>query len=97
MIAAIDQKITARVGELAFFDILDPGSINPDGNVVLCLTGNGACMTANALALVDDKGIFRHVYSLFYYRERLAKHPISLEARERGSFCEVYRRRWQFV
>ena len=61
MIASIDKKITARVGELAFFDVFDPGAIDANGDVVFGFAGHGAGMAADTLALVDDKGVFRHV------------------------------------
>ena len=61
MIATVDKKIAARVGELAFFDILDPGAIDPNRNIVFGFARYRTSMTAYALALVDDKGVFRHV------------------------------------
>ena len=61
MIAAIDEKITARVGELAFFDVFHPGAIHADRDIVFGFARYGAGMAADALALVDDKGVFRHV------------------------------------
>jgi hypothetical protein len=60
MIASIDKKIAARVGELAFFDVFDPGAIDANRDVVFGFAGYGAGMAANTLALVDDKGVFRH-------------------------------------
>ena len=61
MIATIDEKITARVGKLAFFDVLDPRSVNAYWNVVFGFARYGAGMTADALALVDDKSVFRQI------------------------------------
>ena len=61
MIATIDEKIAARVGKLAFFDVLDPCSVNANRHIVFGFARHGAGMAANALALVDDKGVFRHV------------------------------------
>lgn len=61
MIAAVDEKITARVGKFAFFDVLDPRSIHADRDVVFGFTRYGAGMTADALALVDDKSVFCQV------------------------------------
>jgi hypothetical protein len=61
MIATVDKKIATRVGELAFFDILDPGAIDPNRNIVFGFARYCTGMTAYALALVDDKGVFRHV------------------------------------
>jgi hypothetical protein len=61
MIAAIDKKITARIGKLAFFDVLDPGSVNANGNIMFGFARYSTGMTAYTLALVDDKGVFRHV------------------------------------
>ena len=59
MIAAVDEKIAARVGKLAFFDVLDPCSVNAYWNVVFGFARYGAGMAADALALVDDKSVFR--------------------------------------
>jgi len=67
VIAAIDKKIAARVGELTFFDVLDPCAIDADGHVVLGFACHGACMAANTLALVDYEGIFRHELILLVY------------------------------
>lgn len=61
MIAAVDEKITARVGKFAFFDVLDPRSVNADRDVVFGFTRYGAGMTADALTLVDDKSVFCQV------------------------------------
>jgi len=61
VIAAIDKKIAAGVGKLAFFDILDPGSIHANRNIVFGFARYSTGMTAYTLALVDDKGVFRHV------------------------------------
>ena len=61
MIATVDKKIAARVGKFAFFDVLDPRSVNADRDVVFGFTRYGAGMTADALALVDDKSVFRQV------------------------------------
>ena len=60
MIAAVDQKIAARVGELAFFDVLHPRSIDADRDIVFGFARDGTGMAADALALVDHKGVFRH-------------------------------------
>jgi len=60
VIASIDKKITARVRELAFFDVFDPGAIHANRNVVFGFASHGAGMAANTLALVDDKGVVRH-------------------------------------
>ena len=60
MIATIDKKIAARVGKLAFFDVFDPCSVNANRNIVFGFASHRAGMTAYTLALVNDKGIFRH-------------------------------------
>src|SRR5438105_1234894 len=58
VVAAIDEKIAARVGELTFFDILYPRAIDTDGNVMFSFTCNSACMTTDTFTLVNDKGVF---------------------------------------
>ena len=66
MIAAIDKKIAAGVGKLAFFDVLDPGSINPNGDIVLCLAGDRASVAPDTFALVYHEGVFCHeLFHLF--------------------------------
>ena len=52
MIAAHDGKHPARVRELPFFNILDPGPIDPDRDIMLCFTGNRAGVAADAVAIV---------------------------------------------
>jgi len=61
VIAAIDKKIAAGVGKLAFFDVFDPCSIHANRNIVFGFARYSTGMTAYTLALVNDKGIFRHV------------------------------------
>ena len=53
MIAAHDRKHPAGVGELPLFYILDPGPIDPDGDIMLCFTSNRAGVAADAVAIVD--------------------------------------------
>jgi hypothetical protein len=65
VVAAIDKEVTTGVGKLAFLDVFDPGAVDADRHVVFRLTRDGAGMATDTLALVDDKGIFRHEYSSF--------------------------------
>ena len=60
MVAAVHQKIAARVGELAFFDVFDPCAVDADGYVVFGLARYRAGVAANALALVYYEGVFGH-------------------------------------
>ncbi len=55
MITAHDGKHPARIRELAFFYILNPGPINPDGDIMLCFTSNRAGVAADAVAIVDNE------------------------------------------
>ena len=64
MVTTVDQEIASRVGELAFFDVLDPGSVDADGHIVFGFARNGAGVAADALALINDKGILGHIASL---------------------------------
>jgi hypothetical protein len=61
VIAASDEEIASCVRKFAFFDILDPGTIDTDRNIMLGFTGDCTGMTANTLALIDDKSVFGHV------------------------------------
>jgi hypothetical protein len=60
VITTIDKKIAARIGEFATLNVLDPGTVDPDGDIVFRFTGDGTGMTADTLALVDHKGVFGH-------------------------------------
>ena len=52
MITAHDGKHPARVRELPLFYILDPGPIDPDGDIMLGFAGNRAGVAADAVAIV---------------------------------------------
>ena len=52
MITAHDGKHPARIRELALFYILDPGPIDPNGDIMLCFTSNRASVAADAIAIV---------------------------------------------
>ncbi len=60
VVTAIDQKITARVGELTLLDILHPRSIDPDGHIMFRLARHRTGMAADTFALVDHKGVPGH-------------------------------------
>ena len=53
MITAHDGKHPARIRELSLFYILDPGPINPDGDIMLCFTSNRAGVAADTVTIVD--------------------------------------------
>ena len=55
MITAHDGKHPARIRELALFNILNPGPIDPDGDIMLGFAGNRAGVAADAVAIVDDE------------------------------------------
>ena len=57
MIAACDLKYAARVGVNALLDVLHPGPVHADGHMIFGLAGYRAGMTANALAIIDDKAV----------------------------------------
>src|SRR5947209_7013657 len=60
VIAAVDQKITARIRELALLNILDPRAIDSNGHIMLGLARHCTSMAPNTLSLVNYKPIFRH-------------------------------------
>ena len=62
MITAHDGKHPARVGELPLFYILDPGPINPDGDIMLCFTSNRAGVAADAVAIVDNESKIQVIF-----------------------------------
>ncbi len=52
MITAHDGKHPARIRELALFYILNPGPIDPDGDIMFCFTSNRAGVATNTVAIV---------------------------------------------
>ena len=52
MITAHDGKYPARIGKLPLFYILDPGPIDPDGDIMFCFTCNRAGVAADTVAIV---------------------------------------------
>ena len=52
MITAHDGKHPARIRELPLFYILDPGPIDPDGDIMFCFTSNRAGVAADTVAIV---------------------------------------------
>ena len=53
MITAHDGKHPARIRELSLFYILNPGPIDPDGDIMRGFAGNRAGVAADAVAIVD--------------------------------------------
>jgi hypothetical protein len=37
---------------VAFFDVLDPGAVGADGNLIFGFAGDGTCVTAYTFAVV---------------------------------------------
>ena len=68
MITAHDGKHPARVGELPLFYILNPGPINPDGDIMLCFTSNRAGVAADAVAIVDYESKIQIVFLIRVFK-----------------------------
>jgi len=58
MVAARDLKYTARIGENSLLDILDPGSVHADRDLVLRLAGHRTRVAPDALSVVDNESVF---------------------------------------
>jgi hypothetical protein len=57
MIAALDRENSACAGKFTLFNILDPGPIDSDRQIMLLLASNCASMTSDALPVVDDESV----------------------------------------
>jgi hypothetical protein len=55
VIAAHDAEQSPGVGKRSFFDVFDPRSIDADRDFVFRFAGDRAGVTADALAVIDDK------------------------------------------
>ena len=71
MITAHDGKHPARIRELPLFYILDPGPINPDGDIMLCFTSNRAGVTADAVAIVDNESKIQVIFLIKSFKNIL--------------------------
>jgi hypothetical protein len=60
VITPVDKKIAPRIGKLAFFNIFDPGTIDANWHVMFRFTRYGTGMTADTLALIDNKSVFHN-------------------------------------
>src|SRR5262249_12869566 len=57
VVAAHHGEVAPRVGEGAFLDVLDPRAVDPEGNLILLLAGDGARVAADAFALIDHEAV----------------------------------------
>jgi hypothetical protein len=57
MIASQHGEMTASVGIAALLNILHPGTIHADGDVMLFLARHRARMAADTTVLIDDKSV----------------------------------------
>src|ERR1700756_4064334 len=57
MIAAQHREVAAGIGITAFFNVLYPRPIYPDGDVVLFFTSDGTGVTADAAVLIDQESV----------------------------------------
>jgi hypothetical protein len=62
MVAAHDAEGAVGIRELAFFNVLDPSAVHPDGCIMLGLAGNGAGVATDALAIVYYEGVVHGAY-----------------------------------
>jgi hypothetical protein len=57
VVAPHDAECTVGIGEITLLDILDPSAIDANGRVMLGFAGHGACVTADALLIIDDERV----------------------------------------
>ena len=55
MVAAHHREMPVDMGERAGLDVLDPGAVHSEGNLVFALASNRAGMTADAAAAVEQE------------------------------------------
>ena len=68
MITAHDGKHPARIGELPLFYILDPGPIDPDGDIMLCFTGNRAGVATDTVAIVYYESKIQVIFLMWVFK-----------------------------
>ena len=78
MITAHDGKHPARIRELPLFYILDPGPIDPDGDIMLCFTSNRAGMAADTVTIINYESkiqdiFLMRVFKLIFIQQKITK------------------------
>ena len=78
MITAHDGKHPARIRELSLFYILDPGPIDPNGDIMLCFTSNRTGVAADAVAIVYYESkiqviFLMRVFKLIFIQQKITK------------------------
>ena len=68
MITAHDGKYPARIGKLPLFNILDPGPINPNRDIMLCFTSNRAGVAANTVAIVNYESKIQVIFLIRVFK-----------------------------
>jgi len=68
MIAPGDLKDPACVRKNTLLNVLDPGPVHSDRNVVLSLARHRAGMTPDALAVINYEAVFHPTQSYVVYR-----------------------------
>lgn len=60
MVASLNRKDPARIGEFPFLDIFHPCSIYADRHIMFLLASYSAGVTSNTFPIVDDEPEFCH-------------------------------------
>ena len=63
MVAAMYAEFSRGIGIGAGLDVLDVGSIDADGHIVLGLASHSTGVTANAGSIVDNEAIVDHRFT----------------------------------
>jgi hypothetical protein len=61
MVTAGDLEMAAAIGENARLHVLNPGAINAQRHLIFALTGSGASVATNTLAIIDDKTVVHKI------------------------------------
>lgn len=64
MIASLHRKNSARAWKFPFLNVLHPGSIDTDRQVMFLLARHGTRMTSDAFTVIDDEAVI-HWKSLY--------------------------------
>ncbi len=64
LVATHHRELAGNVGESTGLDVLHPGAVDSERDVMLALAGNGASVTANTRIAVEEKSESRHALPL---------------------------------
>ncbi len=89
MIATLHRKDPASARKFSLFDVLHPGAIHADRQIMFLLASNCTGVTADALTIIDDEAVVhgKFIITLILERGRLSKKSVGARTSSPQKHC----------